>query len=89
MARRSGFPPDLPVSCLVPRESSTAAPTSGAQEKASAVRATAGSQPGIWGGGQRDQGPAGLGAEVVLGCAAGILATIQGWPSEISGPCTP
>lgn len=40
-------------------------------------------------GGQWDQGPAGLGAEVVLGWAAGGLATLEGWPSEISGPCAP
>lgn len=32
-----------------------------------------------------DQGPAGLGAEVTLGWAAGGLATLQGWSSEVSG----
>lgn len=61
--RRSGFPSDSPVSCFVPRESSAAAPTSGGQEKVSVVRATAGSQPGIWGN-QWGQRPEGLGAEV-------------------------
>lgn len=79
--RRSGFPSDSPVSCLVPRESSAAAPTSGSQEKVSVVRATAGSQPGIWGtSGAGDQW--GWRQRWVLGWAAGGLA-----PSEISGPC--
>ena len=38
-------------------------------------------------GGQWDQGPEGLGAEVILGWAAGGLATLEGWPPEISGLC--
>lgn len=38
-------------------------------------------------GDQWDRRPAGLGAEVVLGWAAGDLATLKGWPSEIPGPC--
>lgn len=36
-------------------------------------------------GGQWYQGPAGLGSEVAIGWAAGGLATLEVWPSEISG----
>lgn len=36
-------------------------------------------------GSQRNQRPAGLGAQVGLGWAAGGLAPLEGWPSEVSG----